>query len=423
MVNPLLVVGMARSGTSLVAGMLEKLGFDLGPSGQLSEADSDNPDGYRERRDFAELNDQLKGVLGMLADPSVCLPSDWQEYLGANKFVDQIAIKARAIFGVSPYWLLKDPRISALIPVYLQALSDPSVLICVRNPADSARSFSKKFEVPERACCGLWLQHTLSSLHHSAGLRRCIVDYDRVVRDPEDLVKTILEMFPGLRASDSAKLAAIGQVRKDLIHDHSNPVDPREMSPSLIAEVYDLCLRAVQDRVKLNTGGFDREVSQLWSEFEAWSSINPAQLAMTTYFRASWETEGQAVIEARAYIPSSKPQILQLPINANDWTTVFGSLTHIPGSYHVLDIWAFDSSKNHLPVEVKASPDIQIKSEGSTTQWIIPRDGTHFMFRAPPKCKGIGIKIASSVSVNEVANLASQSYRSLVNLSHRSVRN
>ena len=58
---PVTVVGMHRSGTSMVTALLHHAGLYLGSEDDLMPATPDNQDGFWESMRFVELNDQLPG--------------------------------------------------------------------------------------------------------------------------------------------------------------------------------------------------------------------------------------------------------------------------------------------------------------------------------------------------------------------------
>jgi len=64
--RPVVVLGMHRSGTSAVAGCLERLGICMGR--RLAPGDEWNPGGYFEDRDLVELNDRLLSAQGIRWD-------------------------------------------------------------------------------------------------------------------------------------------------------------------------------------------------------------------------------------------------------------------------------------------------------------------------------------------------------------------
>ena len=58
------VLGMMRTGTSAVAGVLELLGAHFGPTERLLEPNVANPTGFREHRGILDVNNELLGRLG-----------------------------------------------------------------------------------------------------------------------------------------------------------------------------------------------------------------------------------------------------------------------------------------------------------------------------------------------------------------------
>ena len=60
----LCILGMHRSGTSMVSYILHLCGLDLGPPDQLMPPTEANPLGYWEHTGFVEVNDALLTALG-----------------------------------------------------------------------------------------------------------------------------------------------------------------------------------------------------------------------------------------------------------------------------------------------------------------------------------------------------------------------
>ncbi|MCK4816954.1 hypothetical protein KA005_14390, partial [bacterium] len=56
--TPIIILGMHRSGTSIVANMLHRIGISMGED--LLKSDKFNPNGYYEDADFLGIN---KGIL------------------------------------------------------------------------------------------------------------------------------------------------------------------------------------------------------------------------------------------------------------------------------------------------------------------------------------------------------------------------
>src|SRR5215475_14037560 len=61
---PICIAGMHRSGTSMVARLLNLCGVYLGPDAELSAAASDNEAGFWENPRFVKLNEDALSLLG-----------------------------------------------------------------------------------------------------------------------------------------------------------------------------------------------------------------------------------------------------------------------------------------------------------------------------------------------------------------------
>ena len=85
----LLVLGMHRSGTSALTGLLGEAGAAL-PKTQLP-ANKDNPKGYGESKVFMTFNEDVLGRIGSSWDDlSVIEERTWKQYVLNQKTIDQI---------------------------------------------------------------------------------------------------------------------------------------------------------------------------------------------------------------------------------------------------------------------------------------------------------------------------------------------
>ena len=117
----LLVLGMHRSGTSLLAGVLERLGVAL--PGDVIAGDQHNPSGYFEWADVVALQERLLIDLDRWW-PSAAgvepLPADWLSAPATTAF--RAALRGRlerSMAQQSDLWAIKDPRSSLLLPIWI----------------------------------------------------------------------------------------------------------------------------------------------------------------------------------------------------------------------------------------------------------------------------------------------------------------
>jgi hypothetical protein len=187
----LLVLGMHRSGTSLLAGALHRMGAYLGDGHVLLPPQSSNPRGYAERRDVMELNDCL---LRSAVRPAVTRVdgTDWWRVSGLH--TDRVAAEVKAVcrewaraivaeLDAHEPWVLKDPRLSLLLPLWLPVLNEPVAVIVYRNPLAVAASLARRDGLPTAVGLALWEVYNASALAVTAGMRRHIVCIDDWIAD------------------------------------------------------------------------------------------------------------------------------------------------------------------------------------------------------------------------------------------------
>ncbi|HEY2989807.1 MAG TPA: sulfotransferase [Candidatus Binatia bacterium] len=130
------VLGVARSGTSVTAGVLTALGVDLGSTAFPTES---NPTGVLEDDDFARLHKEILNA----AEPGKTywdpppVQKVWQQQ---ERFADRIEKLVAAKSKGKPFWGWKHPPTILTIELYLPYLVNPHFVFVFRNPLGTARS-------------------------------------------------------------------------------------------------------------------------------------------------------------------------------------------------------------------------------------------------------------------------------------------
>ena len=237
--NPeiILVLGMHRSGTSLVSQLIARSGVYLGNN--LMPANRSNTDGYWEDERLVELNDQiLAGVNSAWLSPPAL---NYERELS----VLNEEIKSRAVDLISEMdregrtWCWKDPRFPVLLEFWGPLLSGRSLtcVVPVRNPVAIAHSLLSRDSIPVTAGLLIWERTYLELLNFTRNNNRTIfVDYDKLVTDPFNQVNHFsdcLSKMTGLAISDKEKGVMHAVVKPDLRH-HIFDMDCDVMTPSQI---------------------------------------------------------------------------------------------------------------------------------------------------------------------------------------------
>ena len=140
--HPIIVLGVERSGTSVVAEMVHRWGAYAGPPEKLHKADAHAPRGYWE---FLPLWDLL-AELGDFDAGTTWWDNDFQQRT-VTKAADPAYRKKATELMTEMYtggpWFWKDPALSHFLPFWKQIWSDAIYIITVRHPLDTAVSWQK----------------------------------------------------------------------------------------------------------------------------------------------------------------------------------------------------------------------------------------------------------------------------------------
>jgi hypothetical protein len=178
---PICIAGMHRSGTSMIASLLQNAGVYLGEESDFFAAKEDeNADGFWEHFGFYALNERLLLHLHAGWD-APWIPEGWDTRQDLEPFREEahLLVERMGRFtAVKGFWGWKDPRNSITIPFWRSILPDVQVLICVRNPVEVVASLSKRNNLSLAASARLWLRYYESLLTHVPRSKRVITHYE-----------------------------------------------------------------------------------------------------------------------------------------------------------------------------------------------------------------------------------------------------
>src|SRR6476469_5580712 len=140
------ILGMHRSGTSALGGVLQLLGVNFGQ--RLAPPASDNEKGYWEHPEIVALHENLLRSLGSHWDDDKPLPSDWVERKITRAVRSGLTAILERDFADSALFGLKDPRMCRLMPLWFPifeaARIEPHFVVMVRHPWEVAESLLKR---------------------------------------------------------------------------------------------------------------------------------------------------------------------------------------------------------------------------------------------------------------------------------------
>jgi hypothetical protein len=195
-----LVAGMHRSGTSIVTRLLSLAGLYVGTPDELMQGMPDNPGGYWERKDICELNTSALNAVNV--DWNTTL-GDEIERLGPTQRRNLVHSIRDVIHGLEQNrpWVIKDPRLSVVLPLWKPLLSDPVIVICHRNPLEIARSLRGRDGMPISIGVALWEVYTLAILQNTRAMPRILISHEELLSSTHETAEKLVSRLRSLDSS------------------------------------------------------------------------------------------------------------------------------------------------------------------------------------------------------------------------------
>jgi hypothetical protein len=178
-----LLLGMHRSGTSLLACLLHSLGAAL-PRDVIGPG-LGNPLGHWEPRNLVEINDAVFRAWNRRWDDVRSIDTSWFHSGGTADFIDRIRLQILIDYGESELLLIKDPRICRLLPLYLAALHaldiEPLIILQLRPVYQVIESLARRDRLEPELSALLWARSILEAEHYSRDCRRVWITFDDIL--------------------------------------------------------------------------------------------------------------------------------------------------------------------------------------------------------------------------------------------------
>ena len=192
----IMITGMHRSGTSLIANLLCELGMNFGDKSLFLSTDKWNEKGYYENKEMLMMNNSL--ILGDFIDQKY-----WTiESHKRNIFMNAAMVVAQARYLLFPSkenivkraekkdeqirelaqkynnCIIKDPRFSLTIGEWAKRTAIKKVLYCYRDPFEVAMSLKKRNHAPLWLCYKMWHHHVKEFFDQAKGIKLVMIDYN-----------------------------------------------------------------------------------------------------------------------------------------------------------------------------------------------------------------------------------------------------
>lgn len=180
-----LVLGMHRSGTSAVTQVLALCGAEL-PS-NVMPGDENNAKGYFEPWKIAQFNNRRLRAGTSAWDDVFAFPYTPLDEAAETAWRREAVELFQSEYGRARHPLLKDPRVTVLLPLWLPVLKSLSIdarcVIPVRHPLAVAGSLGRRDGFPVEKSVLLWCAYMLAAEAYTRELPRAFVSYDGLLAD------------------------------------------------------------------------------------------------------------------------------------------------------------------------------------------------------------------------------------------------
>jgi len=377
----LLALGMHRSGTSALAGLLCQQGFQAphNPDG----GDAHNPTGYWEPQQIRAFhNSLLEGAQSSWEDPLLpVLPWQPQNLMTALADLEQALAADFPAPDPQAVALIKDPRQCRLLPVWNDLFErrpyQVAVVLAVRQPEAVAASLVSRDQLPLDRALLLWLSHTLEAERTTRQLPRLVLSYEQLLQDPAAAVQRCQQLAGLPITTPSAEL--LGHwIRPGLNHHQrsSGGLDPNGESKTLLQwantvyaalvepaaeqqrELLDRAQAVVQQKLQaLLEQGSRRVMLQLFWEPEAGGGFSEA----ASQRRSVAMDRGQAVVAFNLPEAAVRPRALRLDLAEQPGLITVQELELHDAAGALL--WSWNQEKGELPVTA-ANPNTRVLNHG-----------------------------------------------------------
>lgn len=238
------VLGMHRAGTSLLANILSELtGATDGP---FLLANEYNEKGYWEDARIVAIHERvlakLKREWGAMRS-SFPYPEQWwastELHAEREDLKALVAERTHASSERGAPWVVKDPRMSRLFPLWTSILSELGIradaVLALRHPAAVAASLAKRDGFPPSLSWALWLSHYTDAILDARQYIRLVVPYDNWFAAPEETLRSILSNLDLGEIDEEKAVGAVRSVADPKLRHHKGDGD----APKLLTAMFE----------------------------------------------------------------------------------------------------------------------------------------------------------------------------------------
>ena len=187
------VLGMHRSGTSALTGLLGNLGIS-GPTDPLG-ATENNLLGYWESTSLVTSSDRFLASQNSHWSQLYHWSFGWWKSAAALEWIDSYWHDLQNAYNTNEHFVLKDPRLCILlegmIPCLIDSLLQLDFLLILRSPVEVVISLCKAEEISPYDALNLWIGSVFRAECMSRPYSRNIVTYRQLLDRPQTILDSL----------------------------------------------------------------------------------------------------------------------------------------------------------------------------------------------------------------------------------------
>jgi hypothetical protein len=228
------VVGMHRSGTSAVAGLLSHLGLGTPAQEDQPRAQRMNERGFFESKSLCEFDNRLLEHLGGSWKAPPELAPGWSEDPSLEPYRSEARALFSATFGDRPI-VWKDPRSVLVLPFWNSVIADPLVAVVVhRDPFEVASSLQVRNGLRLTHGFALWERYVRAAAANLVGMPTFALGYHSLLTNPDETCEELISFLAecAVKVDPTQKAESIEFLDASLRHERTETADRVDIPPS-----------------------------------------------------------------------------------------------------------------------------------------------------------------------------------------------
>jgi len=201
------VLGMHRSGTSMVMRILDICGVHIGEESDLYQDYTGNKMGHWESLEVLNINRKiLKIFKGSYENPPK-FPAKWEESSKLKDIRKRAREFVKKMDSKNTIWGFKEPRTCLTLPFWKKIMPHMVYIVPIRHPLEVALSLKKRNKFPLRKGFLLWINYWMHIVKNTEGETRYFTLFEDYFKDWKGELGKLLKFInhPGISSKGKEK--------------------------------------------------------------------------------------------------------------------------------------------------------------------------------------------------------------------------